>query len=69
MQEVPVKYNYDYIEGLHYYLEDGNKVVFTELFHKQRGKCCGAVCKHCPFHPQYKKGETKLKEEEKKENN
>ncbi|KAG7360437.1 ABC transporter substrate-binding protein [Nitzschia inconspicua] len=23
--------------------------VFTELAHKQRGKCCGSGCRHCPY--------------------
>lgn len=23
--------------------------VFTELFHLQRGKCCGNMCRHCPY--------------------
>lgn len=23
--------------------------VFTELSHKQRGKCCGSGCRHCPY--------------------
>ncbi len=53
-------HNHDLIEGMHYYLE-GNKVVFTELFHKQRGYCCGSGCKHCPFDPKHKKGEKKTK--------
>jgi hypothetical protein len=60
-REVLVKYHkHDLIEGLHYYLE-GNKVVFTELFHKQRGSCCGSGCKHCPYDPKHKKGEKKIK--------
>ncbi|KAL3902600.1 MAG: hypothetical protein SGARI_005756, partial [Bacillariaceae sp.] len=24
-------------------------MVFTELAHKQRGKCCGSGCRHCPY--------------------
>jgi hypothetical protein len=23
--------------------------VFTELAHRKRGKCCGNMCRHCPF--------------------
>lgn len=23
--------------------------VFTEVFHKRRGKCCGNACRHCPY--------------------
>lgn len=35
-------------EGLHYYIEDG-LMVFTEAYHAARGRCCGNVCRHCPF--------------------
>jgi hypothetical protein len=38
-----------------YYLENG-KVVFTPLYHIQRGHCCGSNCRHCPFEPKYQKG-------------
>ncbi len=31
-----------------YYLENGY-VVFTEVYHKKRGYCCGSGCRHCPF--------------------
>jgi hypothetical protein len=55
-----VKSQSEFIEGVHYYL-DGGKVVFTEKFHIQRGSCCGAKCRHCPFDPEHKKGEKKLK--------
>jgi hypothetical protein len=23
--------------------------VFTELFHRRRGFCCGSGCRHCPY--------------------
>ncbi|XP_072516642.1 uncharacterized protein C1orf53 homolog [Salminus brasiliensis] len=23
--------------------------VFTEFAHKQRGRCCGSACRHCPY--------------------
>jgi hypothetical protein len=34
----------------HYYLEEG-RIVFTALYHLQRGHCCGSKggCRHCPF--------------------
>ena len=51
----------EFIQGVHYYLENG-KVVFTELYHKERGSCCGNNCRHCPYDPKNKKGEQKLKE-------
>lgn len=51
----------DFIQGIHYYLENG-RVVFTELYHKERGTCCGNNCRHCCYFPSVK-GNTKLKEE------
>eukprot|EP00112_Aurelia_sp_Birch-Aquarium-sp1_P005404 Seg1614.9 transcript_id=Seg1614.9/GoldUCD/mRNA.D3Y31 product="putative protein C1orf53" protein_id=Seg1614.9/GoldUCD/D3Y31 len=24
-------------------------MVFTEYFHKERGSCCGNICRHCPY--------------------
>jgi hypothetical protein len=35
-------------EGRHYYRE-GEFIVFTELYHRSRGSCCGSGCRHCPF--------------------
>lgn len=51
------------IENVHYYLENG-RVVFTALFHLERGICCGNKCRHCPFNPEWTKGTTKIKEKE-----
>jgi hypothetical protein len=42
-----------------FYIEEG-KYVFTEEFHKQRGSCCGNGCRHCPYFPKYKKGNTTI---------
>jgi len=61
VQGVLVKSRKDFIQGIHYYLENG-KVVFTELYHKERGSCCGNNCRHCPYDPKNKKGEQKLKQ-------
>lgn len=36
------------IEGIDYYLENGN-YVFKEWFHLKRGSCCGNGCRHCPY--------------------
>lgn len=58
VQEVPVK---SYKEGIHYYM-DGERVVFTALFHIQRGQCCGNGCRHCPYDPKYTKGRVVLSE-------
>ena len=43
------------IQNVHYYLE-GERVIFTELFHLERGSCCGSGCRHCPYDPKHKKG-------------
>jgi len=48
-------------EVLHYYLE-GERVIFTPLFHYQRGQCCGNGCRHCPYTPKAKKGNQILDE-------
>jgi biotin synthase-like enzyme len=50
-----------FIEGVHYYM-DGDRVVFTALFHIQRGQCCGTGCRHCPYEEKHTKGKTKLEE-------
>ena len=52
----------DFIKGIHYYM-DGDRVVFTELWHIQRGECCGNKCKHCPYTPKHKKGSVVVAEE------
>ena len=35
-------------EGLHYYKE-GDRWVFTELYHLLRGNCCENGCRHCVY--------------------
>jgi biotin synthase-like enzyme len=45
---------HEFIKDIHYYM-DGTRVVFTALYHIQRGKCCGNKCKHCPYTPKHKK--------------
>ena len=42
-----------------FYIESG-KYVFTEVFHIKRGYCCGNGCRHCPFFPAHKKGNTTI---------
>jgi 2-iminoacetate synthase ThiH len=51
----------DFIKDIHYYM-DGDRVVFTALFHIQRGQCCGNGCKNCAYDPKYKKGNVVLAE-------
>ena len=43
-EEIPKKM----IPKIHYYIENGN-YVFTELYHIQRGYCCGSGCRHCAY--------------------
>ena len=43
------------IEHIDYY-KDGDKVVFTALFHLKRGYCCGNGCLNCSYIPKYIKG-------------
>lgn len=40
-----------------YYLEN-DRVIFTAVFHIQRGSCCGNGCRHCPYEPKHKKNNT-----------
>lgn len=47
--------------GIDYYVE-GERVIFTPLFHLKRGSCCGNGCRHCPYTPKHKKG-SKIPEE------
>jgi hypothetical protein len=50
----------EFIEGIHYYLQDG-LVIMTEEYNKQRGSCCGNDCKHCCYEPKNVKDNKKLK--------
>lgn len=42
------------------YYNEGERIVFTEQFHIQRGQCCGNGCRHCPYEPKYQKGNMSL---------
>lgn len=42
---------------------DGTRVVFTSLYHIERGECCGNKCKHCPYIPKHKKGSVEMAKE------
>lgn len=51
-------------KNIHYYLEN-DRVIFTELYHLQRGYCCGSSkqgCRHCPYEPKGVKGNTETKD-------
>ena len=39
----------NFIEGIHFYYNENNYIVFTEKYHIQRGYCCGNGCRHCPY--------------------
>jgi len=58
VQEVLVK---SYKEDIHYYME-GERVIFTALFHIERGQCCGNGCRLCPYEPKNKKGNQIMQE-------
>jgi hypothetical protein len=37
-------------EGRFFYIdEETGNTVFTSLFLKRRGRCCGSDCRHCPY--------------------
>ena len=44
-----------------FYYENGYRVM-TESYHRRRGSCCGNGCRHCPYIPSHKKGNTTLKD-------
>jgi hypothetical protein len=51
-------------EGIDYYIDERTGYfVFTALYLSQRGKCCGNKCKHCPFIPEWIKGNKILDKE------
>jgi len=36
--------------GEHWYIDaQTGFMVFTELYHKERGTCCLSTCRHCPW--------------------
>jgi hypothetical protein len=36
------------VEGIDYYVENGY-TVFKEVYHLNRGYCCGNGCRYCPY--------------------
>ena len=38
--------------------------VFTALYLRNRGYCCGSGCRHCPFIPKHKKNSTIVRTDE-----
>jgi len=47
------------LENIHYYRED-DRVIFTSLFHLQRGSCCGNGCRKCPYTKPHIRGNKNL---------
>ena len=39
-----------------YYFNQG-KLVFTESYHRKRGKCCNNSCKNCPWKKDLSEGD------------
>jgi hypothetical protein len=39
----------NFTEGIHFYYNENNYIVFTAKYHLQRGYCCGNGCRHCPY--------------------
>lgn len=59
---IGMKKDKEFSENTHYYLEEG-RVVFTALFHLERGQCCGNRCRHCPYTPEHQKNTAEVKKE------
>ncbi len=57
-----ITFNDGLVEGRDFYIENGYRVM-TEYFLKRRGFCCGNGCRHCPYWPKARKGNTRLREE------
>lgn len=47
--KIPVSVNQKLEQNIHYYFNKDGYMVFTELYHQERGYCCKNGCKHCPF--------------------
>jgi hypothetical protein len=54
-----MKFKEGFIKDVHFYME-GERVIFTSLFHIERGSCCGNGCRHCPYDPKHKKGTVRV---------
>ena len=38
-----------WVDGIHYYINEEGLIVLTEKYHLERGYCCGNGCLHCPY--------------------
>ena len=43
-----------------FYIENG-LYVFTAAHHLRRGWCCGRGCRHCPYSPPHREGNTQVR--------
>ncbi len=43
-----------------FYFDENGRMVMTESYHIKRGSRCGNGCKHCPYTPIHKKGNTTI---------
>ena len=56
-----ISYGDEQVEGVDYYLSKEGYRIMTEKFLRERGYCCANGCKHCPYEPRAKKGNTRLR--------
>jgi len=50
-------------EGVDYYLSPEGFRVMTEEYLTRRGYCCANGCRHCPYWPKARKGNTVLRKQ------
>lgn len=41
--------NGQFLEGIHYYINEDGFIVLTKQYHLEKGFCCGMGCLHCPY--------------------
>jgi hypothetical protein len=51
---------FDPASGPDFYIDNG-LYVFTAAHHLRRGWCCGRGCRHCPYEPLHREGNTKVR--------
>ena len=56
-----ISYNNDLKAGEDYYMSRDGYRIMTEKYLIRRGYCCANGCKHCPYWPKAKKGNTNLR--------
>jgi len=60
-QDKSVKSSNNLQQDIDFYME-GERVIFSALFHIKRGSCCGNGCRHCPYDPKHERGNKTLQE-------